>query len=90
MTRQAIETVNELTNEAASELAASLSADLALTETTSNEIKAGSISQTGNVYTVTFGGSLPGHNDLGGSLANPTRQPSAMSRRKRSHYPICL
>jgi hypothetical protein len=70
MTRQAIETVNELTNEDASELEASLSADLALTETASNEIKAGSVSQTGNVYTVTFGGSLLGHNDRDGSLAN--------------------
>lgn len=63
MTRQAIETVNELTNEDARELEALLSADLGLSETASNEIKAGSVSQTGNVYTVTFGGSLANHNE---------------------------
>jgi len=70
MTRQAIETIDYLTTEDAGELEASVSAELALTETASNEIRAGSVSQTGNVYTVTFGGSLLGHNDLGGSLAN--------------------
>jgi hypothetical protein len=70
MKQQANEIRAGLAHEDASELEASLSADLALSETASNEIKAGSVSQTGNVYTVAFGGSLLGHNDLGGSLAN--------------------
>jgi hypothetical protein len=74
MTRQAIETVDELTNEDAGELEASLSADLALSETASNEIKAGSVVQTGNVYTVTFGGSLMNHNE---TLAGDEAPPSA-------------